>query len=276
MKKLLIILMIISVNGFAQITLEQTYPIANSSGDYLKLIKLSSSGYKYVAHDTSSIYLYNLNHTVFRTISIPHSPGELNWGQFFTMYISEELFNTNPADIEYLLYYNHGTPHCKVYEESGNVLFSLDSIYANQAQDIGYGNENFISYSPSGYKMILLNMNLGNQVYSLPGFLPCQDCSNSVVTSIRTDNNINKEGNISNYPNPNSGETTIAYTLPQGTTIADLVIYSITGQELKRYKVTSAFHDILISTTDLEAGTYYYQIQTTTGFSAGKKMIVIK
>lgn len=275
MKKLIVLLLItVSINSFAQITLEHSYPM---DGAYLRLVKLSSSGYKYVANDTNSIYLYNLNHTVFRTISIPHSPGELTYGHFYPMYISEELFNTNPADIEYLLCINPGAyTKCRIYNEAGNLLFSQDSIYINANDIFGVGNEYFVSYTPSGYKMILIKMNVGNQVYSLPGFLPCQDCTNSVVTSLVTENNGNKSGNISNYPNPNKGETTIEYTLPQGTTTADLVIYNLTGQELKRYKVTNAFHDILISTNELDAGTYYYQIQTTTGFSAGKKMIVIK
>ena len=50
----------------------------------------------------------------------------------------------------------------------------------------------------------------------------------------------------------------------------------MTGREVKRYKVSNAFKDILISTDELAAGTYYYQLQTTSGFKAGKKMIVIK
>ena len=41
-------------------------------------------------------------------------------------------------------------------------------------------------------------------------------------------------------------------------------------------KVTNAFHDIIISTAELDAGTYYYQLQTASGFKAGKKMVVVK
>ncbi len=48
------------------------------------------------------------------------------------------------------------------------------------------------------------------------------------------------------------------------------------GQEIKRFKVTDAFHTIVINTTDLDAGTYYYEIQTTTGYKTGKKMVVVK
>ncbi len=271
MKKLLIILLFtLSVNGFAQITLENNYVNSN-----LRLVKLSSSGYKYVMNDTSVITLFNLNHTVFRTINIPPI------GYHYTIlirYISEELFNTNPSDIEYLIISSplpgHSFTH--VFDEAGNTLFIQDST-AQSAAPLGYGNEDFISYTPSGFKMIMQNAYTGaSSVYSLPGFLPCHDCTNGVITSMVPDNNNTKQANISNYPNPNKGETTIEYTLPQGTTTAEIIFYNITGQEVKRYKVTDAFHNILISTAELDAGTYYYQLQTSNGFSAGKKMIVIK
>ncbi len=112
--------------------------------------------------------------------------------------------------------------------------------------------------------------------YSLPGTLRCQDCTNSVISSIKTENGGSQESKISNYPNPASGQTTIEYTLPQGITNTDLVFYNMMGQEVKRYKVTNAFKDIIITTSELEAGTYDYQLQSASGFKAGKKMIVIK
>jgi len=128
-----------------------------------------------------------------------------------------------------------------------------------------------------GYKMIIYGYFYPQAfVYSLPGTLPCSDCANG-LTGSRTMANNNMQGSeILNYPNPTKNETTVAYDLPQGVTNADLVFYNITGQEVKRFKVTNAFKDILISTADLEAGTYYYQLQAPGANSAGKKMIVIK
>jgi hypothetical protein len=217
-----------------------------------------------------------LNHTVFRTINIPHLGSS---GTVWISYVSEELFNTNPADIEYFVEFaqpGSSVQRSRIYDEAGTLLFSKDTT--STVQTANNGNENFISYTPSGWKMILYNITYGDNayVYSLPGFLPCQDCTNGVITSIATENNHPKEGNITNYPNPSSSQTTIEYELPQGTTIADLVFYNMAGQQVKSFKVSNAFHDIIISTTDLEAGTYYYQLQTAQGFKAGKKMIVIK
>ncbi len=268
-------LMIASGSSYAQITLENTYPSAYYN---LRLEKLSSSGYKYVAYDTSMITLFNLNHTVFRTINIP--PGGYSGPTtFYIWYVSEELFNTNPADIEYFFLYGHtGSLRCRVYDESGNAMFSQDSVsWAGASLSTG-GFEEFISYTPSGYKMIIHSVisPYPTSIYSLPGFLPCHDCTNGVITSMAPNNSDLKKGTISNYPNPSKGETTIEYELPQGVTNADLVFYAIQGQEVKRFKVSNAFHDIIISTAELDAGTYYYQLQTSSGFKAGKKMVVIK
>ncbi len=281
MKKLLaLLLFIVSLNNYAQITLENYYPTGGLNQNYLRLVKLSSSGYKYVISDQTKITLYNLNHAFFKTINFPALTGGVgSMPQIY--YLSEELFNTNPADIEYSIFYTDtmgmfSKGHSAVIDELGNVLISKDSTLMQGGRN--YGIEDFISYTPLGVKMIIWQEGAkGAFVYSLPGTLPCHDCTNGTTTSVATNNsggaNIEK---ISNYPNPTAGQTTIVYTLPQGIAAADLVIYDLSGQEIKRYKVTNAFNDVILSTTDLAAGTYYYQIQATNGYKAGKKMVVVK
>jgi hypothetical protein len=266
--------------GYAQITLEHYYPPISLSQNNLRLVNLSASGYKYAINDSSTLTLYNLNHTVFQTIAIPPIGYTLVcYNCLFIYYISEALFDTNPSNIEYLLYFddNQSPPvfHIRIYDQSGNTLFSKDSVSGGvDANYISY--QDFISYTSSGVKMILNNQYTGgNTVYSLPGTLPCNDCTGGQVTALKTNSNTPNVG-ISNYPNPASNQTTVQYTLPQGITTAELVFYSIQGVEVKRFQVTNAFNDVLISTADLEAGTYYYQIQAANGYSAGKKMIVIR
>ena len=280
MKKLLTLLLFVATfSNYAQITFENTYPTGSPTKNYLRLVKLSSSGYKYVINDTSKITLYNLNHSIFKTIIFPPCPGwVLNTSALHVFYISEQLFNTNPSDIEYFLLYTDKSfiIHSIIYNDIGNLLFRKDSTQTALGASY-YGNEDFISYTPSGVKMIIgRQFNGAASVYSLPGTLPCHDCTNGTITSIMTASGTSQDGKISNYPNPSAGQTTVEYNLPEGITTADLVFYNITGQEVKRFKVTNAFHDIIISTADLDAGTYYYQILTATGFNAGKKMVVIK
>jgi hypothetical protein len=48
------------------------------------------------------------------------------------------------------------------------------------------------------------------------------------------------------------------------------------GKEIKRFKVDKTFDHLLISTSDIPAGTYFFQLQTSNQNSAGKKMVVIK
>jgi hypothetical protein len=281
MKKLFILLMLIaSLSSYAQITLENTYPTGSVIKDYVRLVKLSSSGYKYAANNNSVLTLYNLNHTVFRTIPFPTFPNGLmssSAAVVRTYYISEELFNTNPSDVEYLLFYTdtNSVGHIYVYDEIGTVLFSKDTVTI-LGSAIGYLNEDFISYTPSGCKMVISARYSGAaSVYSLPGFLPCHDCTNGVVSTGIPSGSIQEE-KISNYPNPSIDQTKIEYNFPPGTTSGDIVFYDMRGQEIKRFNVTNAFQNITVSTTDMQAGTYYYQLEAQSGFKAGKKMIVIK
>lgn len=283
MKKLLpFLLLLVTLSLHAQISFENNYPNGGVStfpnNNYLRLIKLSTSGYKYAMNNQTTLTLYNLNHTVFKTISIPPITGTLSCSSCNpnVFYISETLFDTNPSTVEYFFFYSTqvSVGHVRVYDELGNTLFSKDSV--NYQGSVNYGNEEFISYTPSGAKMIIFGQYSGAFVYSLPGTLPCHDCTNGITTSIVKNNDGVSTQNISNYPNPAAGQTTIEYILPQGTTIADLVFYNVTGQEVKRFKVTNAFHDIVINTSDLDAGTYYYQLLTNEGFKAGKKMVVVK
>jgi sugar lactone lactonase YvrE len=143
------------------------------------------------------------------------------------------------------------------------------------SEPIGYSGDGGLATNA------LLNSPAGI-TFDAVGNLFIADGGNSVIRKVTNVGQMgiseftNKNEQINMYPNPAKNETTVAYDLPQGVTTADLVFYNITGQEVKRFKVSNAFKDILISTADLEAGTYYYQLQAAGANSAGKKMIIIK
>lgn len=282
MKKLLTFILLAKItSNYAQITFEFNYHKGQFYTNHLRLVKLSSSGIKYATNDTDTLTLYNLNHTVYKKIPIPLTSPPIctGCGTYGVYYISEELFDTNPANVEFFFQYmdNNHIYHSRIYNESGTLLFSKDTTLISSNYSV-YSNEDFISYTPLGTKMII-SYQYGGQdadVYALPGTLTCHDCTNGTVTSIIKNNAVPKTEKTSSYPNPTAGQTTIEYILPQGVNTADLVFYNITGKEVKRFKVTQAFHDIIISTADFDAGIYYYQIQAGTDFNASKKMIVIK
>ncbi|HXB41101.1 MAG TPA: T9SS type A sorting domain-containing protein [Bacteroidia bacterium] len=78
------------------------------------------------------------------------------------------------------------------------------------------------------------------------------------------------------HPNPANDATTIEYKISDGVNQGEIIFYDLQGTEIKRFKVDKTFSSLLISTTDIPAGTYYYQLQTSGNTSAGKKMVVIK
>jgi hypothetical protein len=274
MKKILTLFLSIAISASAQISLESVYPTGSVSLDYLRLTKLSSSGYKYVTNDKSKIILYNLNHTVFKTINFPPLKNGVSH-LYQVYYISEELFNLNPDDIEFFLLYSDTLhiAHAAVLDEFGNILLMKDSAAILFAAT--FGNEEFISQTPLGAKMVISCGDNNAFVYALPGFLPCHDCSHLATTSEHAVGTSFNE-NIANYPNPTIEQTTIEYTLPEGVRAGEIVFYNTLGQEIKRFKVTDAFQNIIVSTNDLDEGTYFYQLQTDSGFTTGKKMLVIK
>ena len=92
MKKLIFSLLAVTINVFttnAQITLEQSY--ADIQG--LSIIKLENSEYKYLQYDLANqiIKLYNLNHSLFKTITLPNLQPSSQ--KISIAYISENLFN---------------------------------------------------------------------------------------------------------------------------------------------------------------------------------------
>jgi hypothetical protein len=120
--------------------------------------------------------------------------------------------------------------------------------------------------------MILSNNNGKADVYSLPGTLTVgiQEANNNLIA-------MQTQSSVSNaYPNPTNNTTQIDYSLPLGINEGEIVFYDLQGTEVKRFKVDRTFSTLLVSTKELAAGTYYYQLQTTGDSSGGKKMVVIK
>jgi hypothetical protein len=273
MKKLIFIaLLALGINAKAQITLEHHY----SNTKMLKFVKLSPTDNKWAAINANTITLYNLNHSIFTTISIPNSP----ISPYDVLYISKSLFDTDSTTIEYMVDYVSGHPNglIKIYREDGTVLFSDSNEMAHYPL--------LISSSPTrpifdpivntidGPKLItLIRDSIGNvndfKVYDLPSiYYQC---------FAQSENNNNSLINISNpYPNPTNNMTTVEYYIPDGIYSGEIVFYNLNGIEVKRYKVDKAFNNLLISTNDIPAGTYFYQLQSAGLMSNSKKLIVIK
>jgi hypothetical protein len=76
-------------------------------------------------------------------------------------------------------------------------------------------------------------------------------------------------------PNPSNNKTKIVYQLPNGESTAFLVIYSMRGEELKRYEVDSNFNELILDNSEIATGNYLYNMVTPSGISSAKKMVII-
>ena len=265
MKKLLFIgLLALSINAKAQITLEHTYDSASTQSfgtpatfSQLIVINFAISGERYVKVNRwgNVIEIYNMNHSLDKTISLAGMPLG-SWGLQDILYISENLFSTD-GKIAFI-YTDQSINYTGIYNEDGALLFSDTGLVTIKPN---FEQQQYPIYNTSvGTKMILSyhGSNISSykaKVFSLPGIL---------TTAINEANiNLISQSSISNpYPNPSENSTQIDYALPKGTNQGEIVFYNMQGKEVKRFKVDNTFNSLLISTSDLAAGTYYYQLQT--------------
>lgn len=260
MKRLFLLIAIITFSSsiYGQITLEHTYPDSTS---ICKMINLKNSGRKYMIQVHDSIKIYNLNHTIWKTIVPPTITGFKPYEPF---YASEDLFT---LDGKVCIAYSYSEPGVTlnygkivIIDETGKIIKQIDNAQGITVYNAG--NNSFKAvvrlFSPYYY----------NEVYSLPGTIP-----NSLGNGL----GLAKGSKLSDpYPNPSKDEVKIEYTLPKGASEGFIVIYSTNGIKLKSYKVDNNFTYITLDNSELPTGTYFYNIETNNGLSETKKMLVIK
>ena len=270
---ILIFILAFVINANAQITLEHKYDSAASynycTGNRceLMIIKFEVSGERYVKINRcgNTIDIYDMNHSLVKTISLalfPLSGGYLG----DVLYLSEQLFDTN-AKIEFM--YTNPPLYTGIYNEDGTLLFSdtcAPLVYPH------WEMQQYPIYNTSvGTKMILSYTNGQAWVFGLPGTLSTgiQDGNTQLMQA--------QGGSLNNlYPNPSTGKVTLQYALPKGEKEGEIILYNTQGAEVKRYKVDDTFNDLLLDNTQLPAGVYYWQLQTSKGSVGTKKMVVVK
>jgi hypothetical protein len=272
MKKIILILFLLSAFGGlksanAQVIYEHTY---DSAAYNLYMVHLEVEGMKYVFRNYTDrlIMLYNLNHSLFKTMPLPVIP--LNGSGNYILYISEHLFNTDDS-IEYMYGYkiqNGPDADYRIYilSESGNIVFYADSlipvVQANAPQE-----QLPIYDTPNGAKLILTDYFGNAQVYGLGGHL------SNAIQPLGVSGTMDM---LSIFPNPSHENTTIDFTLPKGINTADIVLYNLNGTEIKRYKVDNTFNNLVLNNSDLKSGTYLYELVTANGSFGAKRMVVIR
>lgn len=266
MKKIinLVAIVLFTSSVFGQISLEHSYP--NGKWE-TSIAKLSNSGMKYLWVDVSTgvLKLYNLDHTLFKTLTFPVLANMTN---VEVGYLSETTFDLD-ADVEFMVYYqddnNWANSVTKIIDESGTTI--LNAVGETPSINTYDGIHGAIFNTPNGTKMILDNhTDNAAKVYSLPGTLIA-----TAINDIEYDENF-----LESYPNPAGNYIKLAYTLPTNIKEAKVSIYDIEGKIVKSYTIDNNYKDLFIDTQDFSNGTYLCQINSNGIAISDTKFIVQK
>jgi hypothetical protein len=249
----------------AQIVWEHTYPSAQNQ---LYMVTLEVEGMKYVHRDwvNLQIVLYNLDHSVFKIISLPN----ITVYNQSLLYVSEHLFNLDDS-LEFMMVYSlPGHWQTLILNEVGDTLF-YGYDYAPLVQGNVPQTQQPIYNTPNGTRMILSQQTgipVGEvRVYRLGGTL-----TNSIEPIGLSSEDIEQ---LSIHPNPSNGNTTIEFKFPQGIGEGEIVLYNMDGSEVKRYRVDGTFGNLNLNNSHLTAGAYMYQLIAGNRAVDAKRMIVV-
>ena len=283
---LLVVILLSEFNSHAQMTLAHTYvgwdPI---------VVNFTNYGKKYaILSDSATLKLYNINHTLWKTIALPVLPnypvGYLYVTRFFlngnfansnSSLISDNLFNSDTLIEVIGHYFIPGTQNgvMVVVNENGVIVDSVSNVSYTHMANVKIQNT-----EPNKFVLAVpINTAINNQIetniYNLPGTIPCETCGGPLA--IQKTEEPQNFGTVSDpIPNPTSGNTKIEYMLPLYVQSGEIDMYDTEGRIVRKYKVTTANTSISIDASELSAGTYYYHLKAGESFTTAKKMLVIK
>ncbi len=257
-----IFLCLSAIEGFGQVTLDHTFP------GNVTVVLFSANGEKYEYNDTTNVYLYNMDYSLWKMITPTHYA---NYVVTYVSGVSDYFFNSDNL-VELVVTYSTSVSgiyspfKSELINETGTVLLSMDSCYGGSAHyDETSGSFKFLTNN------FLTHPN-SMSVYSVPGTLPCGHCGYLGVERLsRSSENIT----ISDpAPNPSEGVVRITYTLPANTPNANIIFYNSLGQVVKILPVMPQFNAIEINNTVLPAGNYMYQIKAGNTTSESRMMLI--
>ncbi len=274
MKKIVILLLFTcALNSYSQITLEHVYDSA-ATWTQLKnqLIFVEFDNYeRYIRIDKTNriMTFFDENHNFISTLSLAAFPDlSTSPDNFSIIYISDKLFNVDDK-IEFMYVSSQMySAYTGIYNEDGVLLFSVYNE-APWVQPSWHHQQYPIFNTSTGTKLIMSTNDNKAKVYSLPGTLS---------SNIEIDNSqlLDNYYHLFAFPNPSFNQTTIEFDLPPGNKNGEIVFYTLHGQEIMRYMITNDMQYINVNTSNLSAGTYYYQIQCPDGYIKGEKLTIIK
>lgn len=262
-------------NVIAQVTLEHTYP------DYVGafgLIAVDSNELKYVQfNNADSIWIYNLDHTLAKVITVPLIPKRNN---LELIQISKVLWDKSNT-YSYMVSDKEQSA-LRVFREDGKSLYSCDSCDLHFDQN-GLANQRLspgasIVSTPLGVKMIVVHYETSTwyvTVHGLPGKLT--EAQKSRVSIIDNPGSPRSSVTINSiYPNPASSTVSLSYSLDKSEFVR-IELFTPTGESAQ--VISDGFqsqgsHQIQFDAAQLAQGAYYLQVITAAGSASALTEII--
>ncbi len=142
---------------------------------------------------------------------------------------------------------------------------------------IGFVEGNGTTTKINHYSFIDQNVLPGKYIYRLKQI----DFDGSYKYSKEIEVNVTVPSKFSleqNFPNPFNPETNISFNIPELTNV-NIKLYDITGREIRvlvNEKKQPGYYTIKLKGGELSSGVYFYRLVTTSGYTAVKKLILLK
>lgn len=267
----------ITLFATAQITLDHTL-----DGRIAEIIELSGSGPKIITYNNTTLRLYNMDYTLWKTIQMPQLAGyEVTFWGAKSALVSEDLFDNDPSNIEFIVnYYPANSQNLPdktvVLRDDGSVVDEFEgSIRWDEIPNIFQGSDGKIKLPVS----VGDSNNEEIRIYSLPGSYPCQPdvCQQSDNSSLRPAS-FERHGGILGdpVPNPSTSTVVVSYTLPSTIRTAFLQVSAINGKLMERRFIESQNGTIILDVSQYTTGNYLYRITSPEGTSIAKKFQIIR
>lgn len=259
--------------------LQAQYPLVGQHSGQVRTLRSLGSGTKLIEDfniTATTRTIYNQDLSVFRVLNYPAPPAGMEWGVMW--YITEDLFDTVPATIEFAMTAYGPSNAVYIYREDGTQLFVQDP--GEFIASSGAGLTEFspiFTYDDQTYMVVNVGWSSdgSTRIYQLPGKLPCMDCSGFPTMNAQVlgtgDISVPDES-VQLFPNPATHSATLVF----GDAEVDAVsIFDVSGK-LVRTQNPGAGRSVELSLNGLAPGHYIVAVANKGKRVASMPLVVAK
>jgi hypothetical protein len=248
-KQLLIILGLTFLVGkmSAQLTLDHTFDGTTGVGfPYIE----EFSGYYSCVDNNNTLYLYNSNYSLYKTVSLNLPSG---YSYRYLTELGRHLINTDDKVEFFVAAAQDNAPasnnyYCaKIINEDGSIIQDFGFAYILSGGGVHKaGNQLRFCLSKGTYNQSTYQTTYQTDVYI------CHGNYNSVASFE------NENTTMQPYPNPTTTLINLPYHIDKGT-VSTINIYNINGQLVDSYNIGGDFEMITIDVNNYAKGIYVYE-----------------